>query len=779
MIQIAATSRNAILAPAALAPGGDPAAFSLSLATMLDTPGQPVAVPGNALPPTPVAPVSAALSVLDTGVEQVAPTPAPIAAKAKEAPASASALSVDAAAVKPGGVAVRVTQPLPTSDMSRRIEANPRPTPVGTPAPALPAPLPVPLDGLPSQPAEPRGSLPIVDVKETVAISNPALPANPGEMPKQPTDLPQTPVAASPPHAPFLARTATKIASDPPVELGEVSEDDTTKGWVDLTPPAPPAPVPLDTMAAMQVALSPGSPRATVDAPVSTDPAPTVSAAVVVPQRLGAALPVAYDAPAQAARSTVVSPDLATLAPRSGETASGPAAIASAPAVLVSPKSPQRTAEHSHRVASQETVSRLVDPIALSADGTIPPDANRRTAIAPSPEDGERRYEADAAVRPTALASSPAPDVDDAPDGDGPTADRRVGDALARNVSRPQPGVEPAPVVTMAATTAAAIPSSTRSGAPPISRSLDAPAVFAPSPTPAHSRGVATAVPEPLTTPVRRDGTVASATGRADPAPLPASASAPPVSAVAPALPVAPVAPSTPQVSGLPLAVTPLPEAPGARSEAKPRTDGAPSRAPAPVTLVSPPRAQVPLIAAGATAPAFRLFAEAIHAARRDERAGDPLAPAPVATIDPTRAALPVGGAMLDMTDRRWPHAMIDRIEALRDAASASADAADTSIRLVPASLGVIDVSVRRDGDTVHVHFNAEQAATRALLTEAQPRLAELAEARGLKLGQASVGAGTDQNAQRHPAQQPARILAAPAPAVRDDEADTATTRVA
>jgi len=79
---------------------------------------------------------------------------------------------------------------------------------------------------------------------------------------------------------------------------------------------------------------------------------------------------------------------------------------------------------------------------------------------------------------------------------------------------------------------------------------------------------------------------------------------------------------------------------------------------------------------------------------------------------------------------------MIERIEILRDAA----DAGDTRIRLVPDALGAIDVSLKQDGDTVHVHFHAEQGATRALLQEAQPRLVELAEARGLKLGQGGLG---------------------------------------
>ena len=99
---------------------------------------------------------------------------------------------------------------------------------------------------------------------------------------------------------------------------------------------------------------------------------------------------------------------------------------------------------------------------------------------------------------------------------------------------------------------------------------------------------------------------------------------------------------------------------------------------------------------------------------------------------------------------------MIDRIEVLRD----DANARDTRIRLVPDALGSIDLSVRKDGDAVHVHFTAENQATRTLLAEAQPRLAELAEARGVKLGGATVDTGTGGGANYQPRFEPARAQA-------------------
>ena len=81
---------------------------------------------------------------------------------------------------------------------------------------------------------------------------------------------------------------------------------------------------------------------------------------------------------------------------------------------------------------------------------------------------------------------------------------------------------------------------------------------------------------------------------------------------------------------------------------------------------------------------------------------------------------------------------MIDQIEALRDAA----DATDTRIRLIPDALGPVDMSVRRDGDAVQVHFTATEAATRQLIADAQPRLAELADARGIRIERATVDGG-------------------------------------
>ena len=157
---------------------------------------------------------------------------------------------------------------------------------------------------------------------------------------------------------------------------------------------------------------------------------------------------------------------------------------------------------------------------------------------------------------------------------------------------------------------------------------------------------------------------------------------------------------------------------------------------------------------AGTVASASQVFGAAIQAAtkaRDEHEATDPTVPSLAASAPvspPTIKTVEAHQAPLDMRQERWPHAMIERIEVLRD----FADASDTRIRLIPDALGAIDVSMKTDGDTVHVHFNAEQAATRTLLADAQPRLAELAEARGLKLGQGMLGDGSAGSGQRAPA---------------------------
>lgn len=209
------------------------------------------------------------------------------------------------------------------------------------------------------------------------------------------------------------------------------------------------------------------------------------------------------------------------------------------------------------------------------------------------------------------------------------------------------------------------------------------------------------------------------------------------------------------------------------------------------VTVPLPGAAPQPPATGGQTAiqPAGQAFAAAMAAATahrerstREDQEHAPQSPSgPVATAQVETASRPVVQAVpeakhtpLDLRNDRGLQGMIDRIETLRD----DVNARDTRIRLVPDALGGVDVAVRKEGDAVHVHFTADTQATRALLVDAQPRLAELAEARGVKLGQTSVdaGAGGGANAQAQPrAPQPR----APVSAVAATEIDSTDQRLA
>lgn len=214
------------------------------------------------------------------------------------------------------------------------------------------------------------------------------------------------------------------------------------------------------------------------------------------------------------------------------------------------------------------------------------------------------------------------------------------------------------------------------------------------------------------------------------------------------------------------------------RSVAHPR-DTAPT--PSPAHGFDLRSAAVTPLAPAATTPtpativasAAQLFASAITGGAGQGTRGEPapaadpaqLAQAALGARAPVTAMSATDQAPLDLTREDWTGQMIERIATLRD----SAEAADTRIKLAPENLGALDISIRRDGDRIHVHFNAENPAARQLLSEAAPRLAELAEARGVKLGQTSVDSGTG-GQQGQPRQQqqatPARPVAASAQAM-------------
>jgi flagellar hook-length control protein FliK len=118
---------------------------------------------------------------------------------------------------------------------------------------------------------------------------------------------------------------------------------------------------------------------------------------------------------------------------------------------------------------------------------------------------------------------------------------------------------------------------------------------------------------------------------------------------------------------------------------------------------------------------------------------GAPTAFADIVRPHAVAAAADVQQGVLDMRRQEWMGQMVEHIEAMRDASPTR----ETRLSLSPEGLGKVDVSIRQDGDRIHVHFATETQAARQLIADAQPRLGELAEARGLKLGQTSFESGT------------------------------------
>jgi Meckel syndrome type 1 protein len=272
--------------------------------------------------------------------------------------------------------------------------------------------------------------------------------------------------------------------------------------------------------------------------------------------------------------------------------------------------------------------------------------------------------------------------------------------------------------------------------------------------------------------------------GRPAPAPVApqAGASNPHCAAVPDALmraaPAPPIESAAPAVT---LRDPPLGMTPAARTHAAPERVADNGIAPAQATPVAPTPRPIPIVAPAAV-PIAAMFGGPRPVDPRAPHGGDVGdAPAAVAhTLATTHAVSPMPAVAeaqrtpLDMRHDDWTQKLIDRIETIRDAANA----ADTRIKLMPDALGKIDVSMRKDGDTVHVAFTADVPATRAMLADAQPRLAELAQQRGLRLSQASVDAGTGGDSQQRQAPEPSTPTR-PIRAAARDEASTETGRVA
>ncbi|QIG78725.1 flagellar hook-length control protein FliK [Stakelama tenebrarum] len=105
-------------------------------------------------------------------------------------------------------------------------------------------------------------------------------------------------------------------------------------------------------------------------------------------------------------------------------------------------------------------------------------------------------------------------------------------------------------------------------------------------------------------------------------------------------------------------------------------------------------------------------------------------------------AAADAGAMQLDTRRDQWIEDMIDHIDVLRDANGTRT----ARLRLTPDALGRLDISVQRQGDSLHVRIDAHEHAARTMIADAAPRLAELAEARGMRLSHGFSDAAAGQS---------------------------------
>jgi flagellar hook-length control protein FliK len=242
------------------------------------------------------------------------------------------------------------------------------------------------------------------------------------------------------------------------------------------------------------------------------------------------------------------------------------------------------------------------------------------------------------------------------------------------------------------------------------------------------------------------------------PAPTVASAPAPAAAPVDPAIEaaMASAVTTTSAQAPDPAAPAPLPQAPRELRQAAadaPVVRIAIDRPPLPQTLsiadVAPQAAAIasPSVADQIFAAFDRPRGQGSAAATGDPQAALSTLAAPATGTQTLSAVAATGQAQdapLDTQHQQWTAKMLDRIEALRDAAPVR----ETRISLMPEGLGKVDIAIRQDDAGLHVAFNTDTQSARQLIADAQPKLAEIAQERGIRIGSTSVesnatGSGT------------------------------------
>jgi len=162
-------------------------------------------------------------------------------------------------------------------------------------------------------------------------------------------------------------------------------------------------------------------------------------------------------------------------------------------------------------------------------------------------------------------------------------------------------------------------------------------------------------------------------------------------------------------------------------------------------------------------------------------------------TLSAVAAAGQAQDAPLDTRHQEWTAKMIDKIEMLQ-----GGPVREAKLSLMPEGLGKVDIAIRQDDAGLHVQFSTDTPSARQLIADAQPKLAEIAQERGIRIGSTSVdtnaagsngggnGVGTGNGSgtagsqmnqgQRHDAQSQRNQPSAPLPGQRR-EASTSTSQ--
>lgn len=686
---------------------------------------------------------------------------------------------------KVAGVQLPGASPSMTSDFALALAALAGPSPISAPtlpgiATPLPVaiPIPIPTSGGPTagQPATPPPA-------PAPASASPVLADVPGQIPAVDGK-------------PLPGITVTPGNTTPPT----IIHADEGTLWLTPRPQAVAGPVetpneesPRDDVATSDVAdASPATPRPSKRAKTpATDTSPLLPLPIDPSPTTVAALPdTAPATPRDAKSSDADGPDAKKPKDAAPERDVPVTAALATPTIIVTP--PVVAAPIGNAV-TRPTKDGAAPVAARSVGATAKTVA---TPVASAPP-------AEAPDAPPVPATAPAPAKASPLT---PTATTVVDPGVeTRRADRPSPNLTPAPtaidtsapVANVAATPSPLLPkSSPRTAAVPPAPSdvvvaPAAPRLIDPLPTDAIARAIIDAI-APRSTPAPPSKTGSIAKGDAAPivvatAPTPPQVDAPEDESLFGVKPTVAT-----HVAATPVLAAPVTSA--IVAEPTPLATRATSESPVVVSQVALPGVTAVVAPpVTITQPAAQAFAAAMFAAERPARATDrddpaaelaaafPFAGLTATTPAATSAVQATGNAqhaLLDTSRSDWMGTMIERIESLRDSGDTSIR--ETRMRLAPDALGNVDVAIRQGADgQVSVHITADTPAARAMLADAAPKLADMAEARGLKLGQSMDGAtpGTGSGAgngfaERQPRPNDAPVPLRPAAVAANDDGD-------